>query len=116
MARKTPTVSNSILEIYDENEGQVTIREDIATRLGWAFWQRFLGAESTKSFRYVYINAQGFKLTFTGIKEKHPHGWFWYGHKRVNKKLRKKYLGKNANLTIAKLQETAEYLSQGRLV
>ena len=36
-------------------------------------------------------------------------------HKRVDGKLRRKYLGANRNLTAEKLQETAREISQGKL-
>jgi len=115
MAKTTPKLTDGIFELYDADLDKITQREDISTRIGWEFWQRFLKGKTTKSFRFIHTNAQGFKFSFTGVKQKHSNGWFWYGHKRVDKKLRKKYIGRAENLTVKKLVEVAEYLAQGRL-
>ncbi len=45
-------------------------------------------------------------------KEKRRHGYFWYAYLRSHQMLHKRYLGKSAMLTAAKLDEIATILNQ----
>lgn len=91
--------------------GEVILALPAATkRTGWADW---LGRDNTKSFRFV--SASG--VTFTAIWEprKQRSGkvlHYWYAHRQVFGKLRRKYLGLPESVTLAKLEEAAVYLAQ----
>lgn len=124
MARKTPLVENGKLYLWDEYE-QAYIYEglDISVPGEWHYWQAFL--QHHKSFRVIHTNNQGIRFSYSVYKVKHPlegkrlegkdkplrHGEFWVAHKRINKKLYRKYLGKNDNVTVEKLAEIAEEIN-----
>ena len=114
MAKKTPLIENNILEVRDPESERLIYSFDISNPAKWKYWQAFL--ENEKSFRYVWTDSQGGKFSFSGIKEKrtHQYGEFyiWIAHKRVNNKLHRVYLGANRNLTVQKLQESAQKLNQ----
>ena len=114
MARKTPLIEDTRLTARDEKTGQVIYSFDISKPGDQKYWQGFL--ENEKSFRYVWRNKQGFKFSFSARKELRPDGWYWYAHKYVANKLRRRYIGKNDNLTPEKLREIALKISQAEMV
>ena len=118
MARTTPLVEDSILTYFDSETGKKITSIDISNPEEVKYWERFLRSENEKSFRYRHTTKGGFVLTYSAYKEKrkHPYGEFyvWIAQKRVKGKLRKAYLGKNANLTVKKLRETARKINQGK--
>jgi hypothetical protein len=63
--------------------------------------------EVNDSFRYERIGA---KKGYTARKETKKGGDYWYGYRKVAGKLHKRYIGKTAELSIAKLDEIAEAL------
>ena len=63
--------------------------------------------EVNDSFRYERIGA---KKGYTVRKETKRGGDYWYGYRKVAGKLQKRYIGKTAELSIAKLDEIAEAL------
>jgi chromosome segregation ATPase len=63
--------------------------------------------EVNDSFRYERIGA---KKGYTARKETKMGGDYWYGYRKVAGKLHKRYIGKTAELSIAKLDEIAEVL------
>ncbi len=121
MAKKTPLITNNVLEVYDVEENERLIYScDLTRAMDWDLWQQFL--EDEKAFRYLWTNKQGFKFSFSAYKELRPSFGdkekklsVWIAHKRVEGKLRRVYLGKNDNLTAQKLQEVALKISQGQL-
>ena len=125
MARTTPLVEDNIFKYYDVYEEEITITFDISQEPD--AWQEML--ETLTKFRVIHRTKQGFKLSYSAYKKRqvskvvtksgvkdHLHGDFWIAHKRVNKKLRRKYIGKNANVTPEKLTEVAVEICQGRIV
>ena len=115
MARTTPLIENNVLTVTDIEAGRTIYSIDISDPKEAKYWTAFL--ENEKSFRYIHTNKQGFKFTFSGVKEKRKHAYgemfVWIAHKRIEGKLRRVYLGANRNLTAQKLQETALKICQG---
>ena len=64
--------------------------------------------ESVTSFRY---ESAGANKPYTARKESGKGGNYWYGYRKVAGKLHKKYIGKGAELSTAKLEEIAEALN-----
>jgi LuxR family maltose regulon positive regulatory protein len=64
--------------------------------------------ESVTSFRY---ESAGTNKPYTARKESGKGGDYWYGYRKVAGKLHKKYIGKSAELSTAKLEEIAEALN-----
>lgn len=89
---KLPTVASGILE--DESGSTI----DLKTKR-WVKW-----LETAKSFRYCPKSSDP---AFTVRKE----GQYWYGYRKQQGKLHKRYVGKADELTVAKLEETAKLLN-----
>ncbi len=51
-------------------------------------------------------------MTFTARKEQRPGGWYWYAYRRSQGKLHNVYLGKTEELTLERLNTTAEALER----
>ena len=116
MAKTTPLVEDGLLYVWDEYEERYIVNgDDISDPKELPYWLAFL--KRRKSLRVIYTNPQGFKYSFSCYREKHPHHplGFWYGHKRVQGKLRKKYIGRDKNMTVQRFAEVAEEISQGRI-
>lgn len=64
--------------------------------------------ESVTSFRY---EPTGASKPYTVRKEPKKGGDYWYAYRKVAGKLHKRYIGRDAELTIAKLEEIAETLN-----
>jgi hypothetical protein len=64
--------------------------------------------ESVTSFRF---EPAGANKPYTVRKESGKGGDYWYGYRKVAGKLHKKYIGKGAELSTAKLEEIAEALN-----
>jgi LuxR family maltose regulon positive regulatory protein len=64
--------------------------------------------ESVTSFRF---EPSGTNKPYTARKESGKGGDYWYGYRKVAGKLHKKYIGKSAELSTAKLEEIAEALN-----
>jgi len=50
--------------------------------------------------------------TFTARYEERPHSKYWYSYRRRRGKLYKLYLGKSAELTMARLGDAAQQLAE----
>ena len=71
-------------------------------------WQEWL--HNSKSFRYV---PNSDKPAFTARKEKSKQGdSYWYGYRKIQGKLHKRYIGKSEELTVEHLEEVADLLEQ----
>jgi hypothetical protein len=64
--------------------------------------------ESVTSFRF---EPSGTNKPYTARKESGKGGNYWYGYRKVAGKLHKKYIGKGAELSTAKLEGIAEALN-----
>lgn len=102
---KIPYVSGGTLYKFD---GSVVC--GVGPKTGWLDWLRH---EGHRSFRFE--SAAG--MTCTLVKEWregsggnwHP---YWYAHKRINNRLRRRYLGKAEELTQARLESVTAELGQ----
>ena len=72
-----------------------------------AAWWAWLGAADAASFR-VEVDGE----RFTARREQKPGGWYWYGYRRRDGTLRKVYLGRTADLTLARLTSAAASLAR----
>ena len=71
-------------------------------------WHTWL--EHTPSFAFV-----GQHGTYTVRREQIKQGdWYWYAYQRVQKRVRKKYLGKSEALTLQRFEEVAEQFQAGQ--
>ena len=116
MAKKTTHVYDTELVLWDHELDRLIQRYDISDPAEWQYWQAFLESETTKSFRYVGSDGTSCSV----IKENRPMFGgekkpVWIAHKRLDGKLRRKYLGVSENLTTKKLKQAAFQLSQRRL-
>jgi hypothetical protein len=93
-------VSESHLLLSDEGEGQTT-----AIAVGSEAWYQWLTAEQHQSF--AFRHALG---AFTMRPERKRQGWYWYAYRKQEGKLRKAYLGKAEELTLARLNQVAAML------
>lgn len=119
MSKTTPLIKDNVLQFYDIWEEKTTELLSLTNVNDWEHWQQFL--EGEKSFRYVFTNEQGFSFSFSARKEMRPSFGdktnlqpVWVAYKTVDKKRRKRYLGKKENLTADKLKATALDINQGR--
>src|SRR4249919_814311 len=69
--------------------------------IGTAAWYSWL--EQHRSFCF-----EAGRMTFTARKEQRPGGWYWYAYRRMRGKLHSFYLGKSADLTLERLNATAD--------
>lgn len=51
MAKKTPTITDNILRVYDLESARLITELDLTDKRDWKYWQEFLSYN--KSFRYV---------------------------------------------------------------
>jgi predicted ATPase len=100
MTRSIPTVREGSLQQHNK-EGTPT--ETIP--IGTAAWYSWL--EQHHSFTFETP-----RTTFTARKEQRPGGWYWYAYRRIRGKLHSFYLGKLADLTLERLNATAEVLER----
>ncbi len=73
--------------------------------IGTAAW--FSWVEQHRAFSFETSH-----LTFTARKEQRPGGWYWYAYRRSQGKLHSRYLGKSEELTLERLNATAEALER----
>ncbi len=112
---KIPKVVDTTLSFYDEDLEQWQRVLDI--HKDWRRWQEWLANEQEKSFRYENSNG----TSCTVIKEFRKHFNLellrpcWYAHKRIDGRLKRKYLGQHSNVTASKLKSVAFELAQPEL-
>src|SRR6266566_5700951 len=73
--------------------------------IGTAAWYSWL--EQHRSFCF-----EAGRMTFTARKEQRPGGHYWYAYRRSHGKLHTAYLGKSEELTLERLNTTAEALER----
>ena len=98
MARSIPKVREGSLQ---QQSKQGTSTDTIS--IGTAEWYTWL--EEHHSFAFETP-----RMTFTARKEQRPGGWYWYAYRRRQGKLYSAYLGKSTELTLQRLNATAEAL------
>ncbi len=92
---------NGILTWYDPDDDII----NTVCTVGRAYWFEWLAAEGSTSFRYISKDG----ATFTANRRKNG---VWYAAKRLDGKLRRRYLGQPGNLTIKKMDTIAFELAQ----
>ena len=108
MAKTTPKVKSKWLYLNGSHTPLCSV--------GSADW--FTWLETVTSFRYytdqkIYVVPQ-YSRPMSPIsvrKEKRRRGYLWYAYRRSNGQLYKRYVGKSEALTLAKLDEVANYLN-----
>lgn len=101
MARKTPTIKNNVLNIQSENNEQTLPVEA-------AEWFDWLEGATT----FAYNSPTG---NFTARKEQVGNargGFYWKAYRNQGGRLARVYLGKNAELTVSRLEEAAAKLNE----
>lgn len=83
----------------------------VGPRTGWLDWLR---GPDHRSFQFE--NAAG-GLTCTIVKERRKgasgkYFFYWYAHKRIQGRLRRKYAGKSEQLDLARLEQAAQAVNQ----
>lgn len=95
MDRSIPKVRNGFLQ---QESVEATSSHTIC--IGTAAWYSWLEQHSSFTFETPHA-------AFTARKEQRPGGWYWYAYRRSQGKLHSRYLGKSADLTLERLNETA---------
>jgi predicted ATPase/DNA-binding CsgD family transcriptional regulator len=109
MLREEWTMARSIPKVR-EGSLQQQSAEDISTQtieIGTAEWYSWL--EQHRAFTFETP-----RTTFTARKEQRPGGWYWYAYRRMRGKLHSFYLGKSEDLTLERLNATAEVFERAR--
>lgn len=74
-------------------------------------WWDWVNSSQAESFRFECdFGVKGYRARKEEIKSR--SGSFWYAYKRVDGKLRKRYLGKSEELTLEKLESVAYDLAK----
>lgn len=102
-----PKVEHGRLTWYDEYANLT----NTVGAVGSAEWLDWLEAAGAHSFRY-----ESDLGAFTAIKEKRRGRPVWYAHRRRAGHLKRVYLGRSENLTVAKLAETARKLNSSEMI
>lgn len=91
-----PSISNGLVEL----ESDAVFELDSPKGNNWL--------ESVTSFRFIPADSN---KPYTARKESGKGGDYWYGYRKEVGKLHKRYIGKTADLTTAKLEEIAQNLN-----
>jgi hypothetical protein len=91
-----PSISSGLVEL----ESDAVFELDSPKGNNWL--------ESVTSFRFIPTDSN---KPYTARKESGKGGDYWYGYRKEAGKLHKRYIGKTADLTTAKLEEIAQNLN-----
>jgi LuxR family transcriptional regulator, maltose regulon positive regulatory protein len=86
-------------------DGALHIDGNAAVLVGSDAWRQWLADSANTSFR-VHAGAG----PFTARREQQRNGWYWYAYRRVAGRLHKAYLGRDQELTQARLEQVAGQL------
>jgi hypothetical protein len=96
---------------YSVTAGIMELPDGHCFEVGTSEWWNWLNSEKAKSFRFECdFGVRGYRARKEEIKAR--AGSFWYAYKRVDGKLRKRYLGKSEELTLEKLESIAYDLAK----
>lgn len=96
MARMTARVQQGLLNTHD---GAQAISVGSPDWFGWL--------KEHRVFRFTSPSGN-----FTARKEQRAVSWYWYAYRRQHGSLRNAYLGKSEELTLSRLTEIANTLTQ----
>src|SRR4051812_46803634 len=99
MASHPGVVRDGVLTLAD-GDGDGTIPVESAA------WWAWLAAPGSTGFRFVADAG-----AFTARREAKPGGWYWYAYRRQGGRLHKRYLGRDADLTLDRLHAAARLLA-----
>ena len=94
--RNTPQVRGGVLFVRTDtgdNEERIIVGGDR--------WEEWLD----ENHHFSFINDVG---KFTARKDRRRNTYYWYAYRKINGKLKNKYLGKSDKLTDQKLYDTAK--------
>jgi len=96
---------------YSVTAGIMELPDGHCFEVGTSEWWNWLKSEKAKSFRFECdFGVKGYRARKEEIKSR--SGSFWYAYKRVNGKLRKRYLGKSEELSLERLESIAYDLAK----
>ncbi|MEO0840956.1 MAG: hypothetical protein AAFS12_00520 [Cyanobacteria bacterium J06632_19] len=88
---------------------------DSGVKVGSKKWYQEL--KNLDSFRYIPNSEKPYTVRKEVSRKKGKDGYiatdnqYWYAYRKVDSKLRKRYIGQDADLTIERLEEIAEQLN-----
>jgi len=96
---------------YSVNAGIMELPDGHCFEVGTHEWWEWVNSDKAESFRFECEHGvKGYRARKEGIKAR--SGSFWYAYKRIDGKLRKRYLGKSEELTLERLESVAYDLAK----
>jgi hypothetical protein len=96
---------------YSVTAGIMELPSGKCFEVGSHEWWDWVNSTQAESFRFECdFGAKGYRARKEEIKSR--SGSFWYAYKRVDGKLRKRYLGKSEELTLGRLESIAYDLAK----
>src|SRR5262245_27746171 len=99
MAHDMPLIRDGVLMLHDAHH-------DTAIPVDSSAWRAWLAEEEVTRFRFETGAA-----SFTARRERVPGGLYWYAYRRQQGKLRKAYLGRSDDVTLARLHAVCAQLA-----
>jgi hypothetical protein len=97
-----PRVHDGVLLEHPTQGGAIRVEADA--------WWAWLDRPTSRAFRF-----EGDAGTFTARREQQRGHLYWYAYRRVDRRLRKMYLGRSSELRMAALNHAAERLAPSTL-
>jgi hypothetical protein len=96
---------------YSVTAGIMELPDGHCFEVGTAEWWEWVSSDKAESFRFECDHGvKGYRARKESIKSR--SGSFWYAYKRIEGKLRKRYLGKSDELTLERLESIAYDLAK----
>ena len=96
---------------YSVTAGIMELPDGHCFEVGSHEWWEWVNSDKAESFRFECEHGvKGYRARKEGIKAR--SGSFWYAYKRIDGKLRKRYLGKSEELTLERLESVAYDLAK----
>jgi len=96
---------------YSVTAGIMELPDGHCFEVGTHEWWEWVNSDKAESFRFECEHGvKGYRARKEGIKAR--SGSFWYAYKRIDGKLRKRYLGKSEELTLERLESVAYDLAK----
>ncbi len=77
--------------------------------VGTPGWRAWLADPESRAFRF-----HGARGALSARRERQRNGWYWYAYRRAGGRLRKAYLGRDEDLSLARLESVAAALAAPR--
>jgi hypothetical protein len=96
---------------YSITAGIMELPDGHCFEVGTPEWWEWVSSDKAESFRFECDHGvKGYRARKESIKSR--SGSFWYAYKRIEGKLRKRYLGKSEELTLERLESAAYDLAK----